>query len=106
MTRSLRVRSTASAQARLSLLAEVSSRLANTLETEAISKALAELVVPRLADYCIVHAQDEHGETRSLASARVSPEQEAALLALVQHYPPQANAVLPAAHAIASGRST
>jgi signal transduction histidine kinase/DNA-binding response OmpR family regulator len=46
-------------QRRLAFLAEASNVLSGSLENREILENLAELVVPKLADYCVVHMLDE-----------------------------------------------
>lgn len=64
---------------RAALLAEVTSELAETLEPEAAVARLADLVVPALADWCVVTlVDDEHvGDRRSIRDigfAHVCPD--------------------------------
>jgi PAS domain S-box-containing protein len=66
-----------SANARVSLLAETSTTLARSLEHETTLKALARLMVPRLADYCVIELADEVSKTQRLvAFAHVDPRKE------------------------------
>lgn len=57
------------AERRLALLAEVSSRLSATLDLEEALSRLASLVVPDLADGCLVHLLREGDPTPRLAVA-------------------------------------
>ena len=52
------------AEARLHFLAEAGSLLSASLDYEATLADLAGLLVPRIADYCIVDALDEDGTLR------------------------------------------
>jgi PAS domain S-box-containing protein len=53
------------------LLAEVSAALADALDAETALQRLAELVVPRLADACVVDLMDEDGRLRRAAVASI-----------------------------------
>lgn len=64
------------AQWRLSLLAEVSAVLAASLDYQEILDRVAHLVVPVLADWCIVHTKEDDGTIRRIAVAHVDPEKE------------------------------
>lgn len=54
-------------------LAEASRVLATTLKPEDAVKYLARLVVPRLADWCIIQVVDEHGEIKPAELAHSDP---------------------------------
>lgn len=60
---------------RLSLLAEVSGALASTLDPQTVYETLASLLVPRLADWCILDALDDDGELRETAIVHIDPRQ-------------------------------
>lgn len=55
-------------------VAEASRILATTLRPEDTIKKLAQLVVPRLADWCIIQVVDEHGEIKPVELAHTNPE--------------------------------
>lgn len=57
---------------KLAFLAEASAELASSLDHHTILTKLAELVVPRLADWCTVHVAED-GEFRTLAVAHGDP---------------------------------
>ena len=59
-------RAAQAAEQRASFLAEASTLLDSSLDYEATLKSLTRLVVPRLADFCIVDVIDEVGEPRRL----------------------------------------
>ncbi|HVL15219.1 MAG TPA: PAS domain-containing protein [Gemmata sp.] len=69
-------------------LAETGEALAASLDYEVTLKAVAELVVPRLADWCSVYLT-EHGELRRLAVAHVDPEKVAWAREVALRYPPR-----------------
>jgi PAS domain S-box-containing protein len=65
------------AHMRVGLLAETSATLARSLEHETALKRLAHLLVPRLADYCVIHLIDELSRTsRVVAFAHVDAAKE------------------------------
>jgi signal transduction histidine kinase/DNA-binding response OmpR family regulator len=52
------------AQSRLALLSEISTTLASSLDYEVTLHLLATLVVPAIADWCVVHVVEEDGSMR------------------------------------------
>ena len=58
---------------RLTLLAQVSAELAGTLDVQAATARLPQIVVPALADYCIVTVIDADGHPRDVGSWHVDP---------------------------------
>ncbi|MBV9322585.1 MAG: PAS domain S-box protein [Chloroflexi bacterium] len=56
------------AQARLSFLAESSTQLASSLDYETTLGKVAQSVVPRLADWCVLSLLDQAGNLRTVAS--------------------------------------
>ena len=59
---------------RLAFLAEASSTLASSLDYETTLTNVAQLVVPRFADWCAVDTLDEDGAIRRLAVVHKDPE--------------------------------
>jgi serine phosphatase RsbU (regulator of sigma subunit) len=59
--------------ARLTLLAEASTVLTETLDPDTALYRLAQLVVPVLGDWCGVHVMDETGGVRTAAAAHGDP---------------------------------
>jgi K+-sensing histidine kinase KdpD len=74
---------------RLSFLAAASRRLAGSLDYNRTLSELARLVVPRLADFCLVDVVEEDGTIRRVAAAHVDPSREALVQKLCA-YPPSA----------------
>jgi PAS domain S-box-containing protein len=64
---------------RLSLLAQVSAELASTLDVQAATARLPRIVVPALADYCILTVIDADGHPRDVGSWHVDPASRAVL---------------------------
>jgi PAS domain S-box-containing protein len=58
---------------RLSFLAEASSKLAGSLDYETTLENVANLVVPRFADWCAIDMLEEDGELRRLAVVHKDP---------------------------------
>src|SRR3954453_12560775 len=58
---------------RLTLLAQVSAELAGTLDVQAETARLPRIVVPALADYCILTVIDADGHPRDVGSWHVDP---------------------------------
>jgi PAS domain-containing protein len=58
---------------RLTLLAQVSTELAGTLDVHAATARLPRLVVPALADYCILTVIDADGQPRDIGSWHDDP---------------------------------
>jgi K+-sensing histidine kinase KdpD len=73
--REARLRAEAGRQ-RLQFLAAASQRLAASLDYDRTLAAVARLVVPRLADYCLVDVVEEDGSIRRVAVAHADPDKE------------------------------
>jgi PAS domain S-box-containing protein len=58
---------------KLALLAQVSSELAGTLDVEAATARLPRLVVPALADFCVLTIIEPDGHPRDVGSWHVNP---------------------------------
>lgn len=81
-------------------LAEASAMLASSLDNATITAALAEYVVPRLADLCVIDMQLDEGRMERVATA-ATPE-NAAIHALLRDYPPVVGQPHPVMQAMAS----
>lgn len=75
------------AQDALQLLAEAGEVLGASLDYETTLAGLAELIVPRLADWCSVNTFDDTGKPTQLALAHVDPEQVSWVRALQESMP-------------------
>ena len=93
------------AEARIRFLAEASTLLAASLDYEATLADLGHLLVPRIADYCIVDTigEDELSLRQVVISHR-NPEREELLRELRRRYPPEANEAHPVSEVLASGQ--
>ncbi|NUT56166.1 MAG: PAS domain-containing protein, partial [Thermoleophilia bacterium] len=83
------------AQERARLVAETGAVFAASIDVEATFDALASLLVPRFADYCIVDMFDETGPLRQVVIAHRDPEREELLRELRLRYPPDDNPAHP-----------
>jgi PAS domain S-box-containing protein len=83
------------AQARLRFLAEASTLLASSLDFEATLADVAHLLVPRLADYCIVDALESDSTLRQMVISHRDPAREELLRELRRRYPPDTNEAHP-----------
>ena len=62
------------ARRRLALLAEAGPMLASSLDYKATLERITHLIVPRLADCCLVDIIEEDSSVRQLAAAHADPE--------------------------------
>ena len=89
----------------LRLLADASEQLGTSLEYEATLQTIARLLVPALADYCLIDVLGEDGLLHRLAAAHVDPVKEP-LLGTARSYPPDLQTgTSPLTIALATGRS-
>jgi PAS domain S-box-containing protein len=92
------------AEARIRFLAEASALLSTSLDYEATLADLGNLLVPRIADYCIVDTiGDGEGSLRQVVISHRNPEREELLRELRRRYPPEANKAHPVSEVLASG---
>ncbi|HEX9942821.1 MAG TPA: ATP-binding protein, partial [Thermoanaerobaculia bacterium] len=77
---------------RFALLAEVGRELAASLDARQMLARLAELMVPDLADYCIVDVFDEAGSVERAAVAHRDPAGRELVNELQRRYPPSVGA--------------
>jgi PAS domain S-box-containing protein len=73
---------------RLAYLAAASNVLASSLEESETLQGLADLAVPRLADWCSIDTLDEDGSIRLVAVAHVDPAKVELALDIRRRYPP------------------
>jgi signal transduction histidine kinase len=84
------------------LLAAAGTRLAASLDYAATLQAIAELVVPALADYCTIDVLEGDGRLHRLGVAHVEPA-GLALLEAARAYPPEIGGDSPLTAALAGG---
>ena len=96
-----------SAEARIRFLAEASTLLSASLDYEATLADLGQLLVPRIADYCIVDMiGEDEASLRQVVISHRNPEREELLRELRRRYPPDANEAHPVSEVLASGQPT
>lgn len=74
---------------RLEVLAEASHVLSSSLDYEETLQAVARLVVPRHAEWCVVDISEDGRKIERLAVAHADPEKAALLMELTERYPPR-----------------
>jgi PAS domain S-box-containing protein len=90
-------------EARLSILARAGDLLAQSLDYPKTLAAVADLVVPRLADWASVETLEPDGVIRSVALAHVDPDRKAIAREFRRRRPPDIKAPSGIGHAIATG---
>jgi PAS domain S-box-containing protein len=86
-------------------VADASERLATSLDYETTLAKIAELAVPRFADWCAIDlVEEESGALRRLAVAHVDPAKIEWANALVERYPPDPKAAYGVPNVIRTGR--
>ena len=91
------------AQQRLALLAEATSVLAATLDVDESLSRLADLVVPQMADWCMVEIVEREGQVRRVAGAHVDPARGALLRRAEQLQPDARTDASPFARVVRTG---
>ncbi len=85
-------------------LAELGRTLAASLDPEETLRVLARLLVPALADYCLVDLTQPDGQIRRVAWAHRDPAEQRVLdEGLLQLVPPSLSPQHPLAHTLATG---
>ena len=92
------------ASARARFLAEAGAALDSSLDPEATLRALAELIVPRMADGCAIDLL-EGARIRRVAGVHAEPAGQALLDELGHRFPPDPDSSLPAARVLRTGVS-
>jgi PAS domain S-box-containing protein len=92
------------ARQRLTFVAEASQILASSLDYEATLHSVARLIVPQLADWCIMDVVDENRSIRRVAVAHAEPQQEGLARELERRYPPDWSSPQPAARVLRTGQ--
>jgi PAS domain S-box-containing protein len=90
------------AQERSRLVEETGAVFAASIDIEATFDALAALLVPSFADYCIVDMRDD-GHLRQVVICHRNPEREQLLRELRERYPPDANDAHPVSQVLRTG---
>ena len=84
-------------------LAEAGAMLDSSLDADTTLQNLATLIVPRIADWCVIDLLDEQ-RFRRVAGVHADPAKQATLEELRQRYPPRPGGHQPSARVFASGR--
>ncbi|MFZ3374589.1 MAG: response regulator, partial [Chthoniobacterales bacterium] len=74
-------------QERLAFLAHASKVLGGSLECEETLQNLAQLIVPKIADFCVVHTAEENDSLRPVAVAHSDSRDYPKLRALAEQFP-------------------
>jgi PAS domain S-box-containing protein len=93
------------ARRRLALLAAVGTTLSASLDYEATLEGIARLVVPELADWCLVDILEEDGSVDQLAAAHADPAKESLLRELLVYRRFDEDAPGTVARVLRTGRS-
>jgi len=92
------------ARQRLAFMAEASELLSSSLDYEQTLKQVAQLAVPRLADWCAIDMVMPNGEIQRLAVAHEDPEKVRWAYELQERYPPDPDDPHGVAQVIRSGQ--
>lgn len=88
----------------LAFLAQASAILSSSLDYENTLNRVAELAVPRLADWCGIYLTGERGEILPVAVTHVDPERVRFVRQLLERFPPRASDPAGIAEIIRTGR--
>ena len=75
------------AERRAAFLAEATALLSSSLDPDLTANHLARLVVPRLADWCVVDTLDDDATLRRRSAAHADPSKERVAWELSERYP-------------------
>jgi serine phosphatase RsbU (regulator of sigma subunit)/PAS domain-containing protein len=75
------------AEARSNLVADAGAALARSLDPAAALNELAQLAVPAVSDWCVVHVKEGDGSLTQIAVAHRDPDKEALVRELATRYP-------------------
>ena len=92
------------ANERLEFLCEASRLLAGSLDVQVTLDKLAGLIVPRIADWCLIDLVDEHGRLELMSAANVEPGKARLVRRMRLLYPPKQESH-PAYRVLRSGRA-
>jgi len=93
------------AAVRHEFIVEATATLASSLDYHETLARLAELAVPRLADWCVVHERDDAGGAQQVAVAHVDPSKRAMARDYARRMPIDMSAPHGAAAVMRTGRS-
>ena len=104
LERALAASQAAAAGEKLAFLADASVALASSLDVSETLSTVARLVVPRLADWCLIHLVQDDG-LALIEVANVDPDKVAWAREAAERYPPDPNAPVGVAHVVRTGSS-
>ena len=87
----------------LQLMVDASELLVSSLDLELTLDAIGTMLVPSVADYCLIDLLEEDGALRQVVQRHADPDRERALRELRRLYPPDGNSAHPVNTALASG---
>jgi PAS domain S-box-containing protein len=93
------------ARDRLTFLLRASELLSESLDLEETLRQVADLAVPRIADWCSIDLVETDGGIHQVAVAHVDPEKRRLAQELRQRFPPDPNATTGTASVIRTGRT-
>lgn len=93
------------ARARVAFLADASAVLTSSLDQDKTMHRVAELAVPRLADWCSVDIADESGQLKMVAVAHADPTMLEWAKEFRRRYPPARHAKVGAPNVLRTGES-
>ncbi|HEY2365440.1 MAG TPA: ATP-binding protein [Polyangiaceae bacterium] len=93
------------AAVRHEFIVEATAALASSLDYHETLERLAELVVPRLADWCVVHERDDSGGAQQVAVAHVDPRKREMAREYARRIPVDMSATHGAPAVMRTGRS-
>lgn len=91
------------ASEQLRLLSDSSELLASSLDTEVTIEAIANMLVPSFADYCLIDLVEAEDGLRQAALRHNDPVREHVLREIRERYPPAGNPDHPVSVVLASG---
>ena len=93
------------ARDRLTFLLRASELLSESLDYEETLRQVADLAVPRIADWCSIDLVETDGGIHQVAVAHVDPEKRRLAQELRERFPPDPNATTGTANVIRTGRT-
>ena len=92
------------AEQALAVLAAAGGTLATSLDYQETLTKVANLIVPTLADWCVIDVTDEHGDLREVAIAHADPRMIEYARELRRRYPPDPAAQFGVANVMRTGK--
>lgn len=83
------------AERRASFLAKASELFASSLDLDTTLDSLADLIVPGIADSCVVYVVDDADEIQRLEPVHIDPERQRILAEQLDRHPPKVETLIP-----------